>query len=363
MNNRLNNYLIFGYSRTLVNGILLILCLGFILNLFEEIEFFKNINSSLFLPVLLTLSYIPNLIFINLMPFAIFLSAMWFFISLRQNNDLLTLKVFGYSNFRIISIISAVAFFWGIIILIIVNPVTASMVKYYEKTKSNYSKDTDHLVTINRNGVWIRENQKENLIIINAKRLEANYLIDVSINIISKNNLIKKRIEAEKANVSNNIWTIDNPKIFNFDNSGNIVLKNEDQINFSSFYNIEKLNTLYKNLDTISFLEILTEKDKLTARGYDKSIISERINSFFALPFFLILMVVLAAIFTISNKSYNNINLFIIAVISCAIIYYMKDLSVALGKSNRISPEMSVWVPIIIVSLINSIGLLQINEK
>ena len=48
MNNRLNNYLIFGYSRTLVNGILMILCLSFILNLFEEIEFLKNINSSLF---------------------------------------------------------------------------------------------------------------------------------------------------------------------------------------------------------------------------------------------------------------------------------------------------------------------------
>ena len=30
-------------------------------------------------------------------------------------------------------------------------------------------------------------------------------------------------------------------------------------------------------------------------------------------------------------------------VISCAIIYYMKDLSVALGKSDRISPEISVW--------------------
>ena len=34
------------------------------------------------------------------------------------------------------------------------------MVKYYEKTKSNYSKDTDHLVTINRNGVWIKETKK-----------------------------------------------------------------------------------------------------------------------------------------------------------------------------------------------------------
>ena len=53
----------------------------------------------------------------------------------------------------------------------------------------------------------------------------------------------------------------------------------------------------------------------------------------------------------------------LIAVLSCAIIYYMKDLSVALGKTDRLSAEMSVWMPVIIIGLINSIGLLQINEK
>ena len=52
-----------------------------------------------------------------------------------------------------------------------------------------------------------------------------------------------------------------------------------------------------------------------------------------------------------------------IAVLTVAVIYYMKDLSVALGKSDRISTEISVWVPIVIIGLINSIGLLQINEK
>ena len=98
-------------------------------------------------------------------------------------------------------------------------------------------------------------------------------------------------------------------------------------------------------------------------RGYEKTTISEKINSFFALPFFLTLMTVLAAIFTMNNKNSNNINYFMIAVLTCAIIYYMKDLSVALGKSDRISPEISVWIPIIIIGLINSIGLLQINEK
>ena len=90
---------------------------------------------------------------------------------------------------------------WGVLILVVINPVTSGMVKYYEKTKSNYSKDTDHLVTINRNGVWIKETKEEKLHIINADRLENNFLINVSINIISNENVIEERIEADKANI------------------------------------------------------------------------------------------------------------------------------------------------------------------
>ena len=171
MNNKINNYLI-NYSKVLLNGNFDIFLFGINFKFFEEVEFFKNSGESLLLPIILTLSYIPNLIFINLMPFIIFVSAMWFFISIKHNNELLTLKVFGYSNAKIIALISVLSFFLGLILILInINPVTSNMVKYYEKTKSNYSKDTDHLVTINRNGVWIKETKKNNLYIINADRI------------------------------------------------------------------------------------------------------------------------------------------------------------------------------------------------
>ena len=42
MNNKINNYLILEYCKVLFNTILIFICLGLILNLFEEIEFFKN---------------------------------------------------------------------------------------------------------------------------------------------------------------------------------------------------------------------------------------------------------------------------------------------------------------------------------
>ena len=85
---------------------------------------------------------------------------MWFMMSIRNNKNLLTLKVFGYSNIKIFFLLAIISFVLGWIILLVINPFTSSMVKYYEKTKSNYSRDIDHLVTFNRNGLWIKENLK-----------------------------------------------------------------------------------------------------------------------------------------------------------------------------------------------------------
>ena len=106
---------------------------GIILNLFEEIEFFKNINVSILTPLILTSIFIPSMV-IQLLPFIIFISSMWFLWRIRNNRDLLTMKVFGYSNLKIFMILAITSFIFGWIILFFANPITASMSKYYEKT-------------------------------------------------------------------------------------------------------------------------------------------------------------------------------------------------------------------------------------
>ena len=80
---------------------------------------------------MLTSIFIPSMI-IKYLPFIIFLSSMWFMLRIRNNKDLLTLKVFGYSNIKIFLILAFTSFFLGWLILIIINPITSSMSKYYE---------------------------------------------------------------------------------------------------------------------------------------------------------------------------------------------------------------------------------------
>ena len=121
MNKIFFQYLTFGYLKKFFNVTLIAYCFGIILNLFEEIEFLKNLKTETFLPLTLTLLYIPSMI-IKLLPFIIFVSSMWFLLSLRNNRDLLSLKVFGYSNFKIFFIIAITSFFIRLVHLICYKP-------------------------------------------------------------------------------------------------------------------------------------------------------------------------------------------------------------------------------------------------
>ena len=83
-----------------------------------------------------------------------------------------------------------------------------------------------------------------------------------------------------------------------------------------------------------------------------------------SMPFFLLTMTALASILVLGKltKS-NNTRYIIVGLVSCIIIYYLKDLSIALGKTNRIPLTLATWMPIIIIGLFTSVGILQINEK
>ena len=120
MNKIILNYLILNFLKTFIVFIIVFYCFGMILNLFEEIEFFKNIEVSFLTPLILTSIFIPSMI-IKFLPFIIFLSSMWFMIKIRNNRDLLTLKVFGYSNFKIFFVLAITSFVLGWLILLVAN--------------------------------------------------------------------------------------------------------------------------------------------------------------------------------------------------------------------------------------------------
>ena len=362
MNKVLFNYLFIGYSKTILKVIFIFYCFGLILNLFEEIEFFKDTDSSILIPLSLTALYIPSII-IKLMPFIILISSMWFLLNLRNSTDLLTMKVFGYSNFKIFFTLALISFMFGWIILFAFNPITSTMIKYYEQTKSKFSRDIDHLISINKNGLWIKESTDDGYRIITADKSKSKVIKNSIIFNFDKNNNLINKIYSKKTDISNNEWKLEEVTINKFDegvSSQNYL----DKFSIVSKYNYEKITSLFKNFDTMSFLELILNYDDLQRKGYNKSYLDQSLNSMLSMPFFLFIMTSLASILTMNTlKKSNNVAFIIAGIILSVAIYYFKDLSLALGQTNRISLSLAVWIPVITLGLFSSIGVLQINEK
>ncbi len=362
MNKVLFKYLLINYFKTIFKVILIFYSFGLILNLFEEIEFFKNINISLLMPLSLTALYIPNMI-IKLLPFIVFISSMWFMLNLRNSKDLLTLKVFGYSNFKIFFVLAFTSFLFGWFILFAINPITSIMVKYYEQTKSEYSRDIDHLVSINKNGLWIKENLDNGYRIISADKTKNKILKNVNIFSLDKDYSLKETINSSFANIDTNEWVLNKVTITSYKDGLNSK-KTVENYKITSEYDYKKITNLFKNFDTMSFIDLILSYEELNNRGYNKDYLDQSLNTMLSLPFFLFIMTALASILTMNTlKKSNNFTFIVAGLIVCVGIYYFKDLSLALGQTNRISLSIAAWIPVVVIGLFSSIGILQINEK
>ncbi len=362
MNNWIiNKYLIGEFLKTFLNMVLVFCCLGLILNLFEEINYFKNYEVGILMPISLSLMIIPSIL-INLMPFILFLSSMWVFIKLKNSRDIIALKTFGFSNLNFLTLFSFTTIFISIVILFVFNPITATTVKYYEDIKGKYDLDKSHLASINSNGIWIKEKYENFTSIIKSERFEGDRLVNVSIYKFDKNYSLISRTDASEATISDNPWILQNGKVLDF--------KNENKpeqfltLEFKSTFNKEKLSSIYTNLDTVSFYNLITNMDKLISKGYNSRLLNEKKHFYLSLPFFLILMVCLAGMFTLSsNDKRQNTYYILLSIIVCVLIFYFKNFSTALGTTEKIPMLASVWSPVIILSLFCSVGVMQINEK
>jgi lipopolysaccharide export system permease protein len=362
MNKVIVNYILKKFLKTLLLVIAVFYCFGLILNLFEEIEFFKNLNVSLFLPLMLTSIFIPSMI-VKLLPFIIFISSMIFMIKIRNNKDLLTLKVYGYSNIKIFFILALSSFIVGWFILFVTTPITSSLIKYYEKTKSIYAKDIDHLVTVNKNGLWIKESLQNQERIITASKPNSFELSNVTIFHLSKNYKLKEKIIAKSADISSNDWILKDVIVSSLD-KGLFEYEKKDTYRINSIYDYEKINSLFKNFDTMSFLDLIVDYKVLLDNGYNEIFLKQSLHTMLSLPFFLFLMTAIASILTLNTlQRSDNLKFAAIGLIITVLVYYFKDLSLALGLTDRVPLILAIWSPVIALSLFTFIGVLQINEK
>ena len=357
----INKYLAKEFIKVVINTSLVFFALGFIMNLFEEINFFKDLDIKISIPIILSLLFTPSLLH-NFFPFIILLSGIWFFLKIKKTDELTAINISGMSNLSIILVPGFLSIILGIFFITAINPVTSILVKKYETVKGSYEDDQEYLAAITDNGIWIKEKNLQKNNIIRSSHLENENLMEVTIYEFDKNNDFVRRIEAESANISSLKWSLKNAKIINAD--GIVLSENTENISYISMYDFKKIKSLYSNLDTISFWNIENEIKLLEQRGYSTKEMEAKLHRSFSFPFFLLSMLLLSSFFTLGTRfSENNWSYVFITIISSVLIYFFNDFSALLGKTEKLPIVVSVWMPIAIIFIFSSVGIVHANQK
>jgi len=353
----INKYLSSEFLKITTLVTLIFFSLGFILNLFEEINFFKDYDVGINVPIFMSALFVPNFIY-NIFPFIILISGIWFFLKIKKNDEIIAIKAAGMSNFSVISVPSILSLIIGIFFITSVTPITSELVKKYESIKNSYEKEQESLASVTVNGIWIKEKN----FIIQALSLSEETLNGVTIYVFDDRYNFIKKIDSKEADISSTNWLIKDAKIT--DHEGKKTNEVIGDIYFKSFYDFEKIKSLYSNLDTVSFWNIKQEIKILEDRGYSTNEMRAKMHRSFAFPMFLLGMVLLGGVFTLGMTfKESNWSYVFLAIITSVLVFYLNDFSAALGKTDKLPIELSVWMPIIIIFIFSTVGMIHANQK
>jgi lipopolysaccharide export system permease protein len=330
-----------------------------IINLIEEINFLKEVDSKFFLPVWLTLLNAPSLLY-EIFPFIILISTQIFFIDIIENKELFILKNLGLNNLNILKFILFITFIFSLCLIIIFYNFSSILKHQYLLIKNGFSTDNKYLAVITENGLWIRDVYNNKTVIINADKISGQLLLNASITEFDNNYKIQKNLISKKIDVLKKNWVLYDVLISDEKNNS----KKVGEMRYNSNFDLEKINNLFSDLSSLTFFELVKLKKDYKLIGYSTNDIDVQLQKIYSFPFLLSIMSVISSILMINIKYQKNILLHIfIGIMLSVIIYYIGHFSSLLGSNNKIPITLSVWFPVLILSIVSSIGIVRINEK
>ncbi len=353
------NYISKQFLSTFVKTVFVFFMLAFILNIFEEINFFKDLDVSIGLPIFLTFLNIPSILF-EIFPFIFLITTQFFFIKLIEQNENISFKNFGLSNSKIIKLLAILSFFVGVLIVTIFYNLSSNLKHSYLNIKNSYAKDNKYLAVITENGIWIKDAKGGITSIINAEDLKGNILNNVDIVQFDEDFNFLQNVYADKINIESKIWKSENVLI-NDEKDSN---KRINNYKLNTNLNFQDINSLFSNLTSLSIFELSNLKNKYDDINYSSIEVDSAIQKIFSFPFYLMLMTILSSTIMMNIRQ-NRTKIFhlIFGILISVIIYYLSFFFEELGKNEQVPVIVSIWVPLLMIGVVSMINLVRINEK
>jgi lipopolysaccharide export system permease protein len=325
----------------------------------EEVTFSKDLDVNFFTPYFLTLLNAPITLF-EIFPFIFLLTTQFLFYDLFRKDELNLLKTNGLNNFSIIKIIFLIAIIIGVFNVLIFYNISSNLKFYYSNIKNNLSSDNKYLAMVTKSGLWIKDEIGEKKFIVKSSSIKDNFISDTVINEFDSNYNLVQVIQSKKIDIKNNKWIIYDATITK-NNTTNLIGK---PMVIETNFNFDKINNIFSNVSTLNIFELFDLKKDYERLGYSSVEIFIHLLELSTTPLMYGILSILSAIIMFGMTKTNSLIVHITAgFLISVVIYYIMFFFTSLGNNGKIPVLLSVLFPILVMSIISIIGLININEK
>jgi len=297
----------------------------------------------------------------KVLPFALLFGTMLTYVWLTRSHELVVTRASGVSAWQFLLPSLAIALVLGGIVITVSNPLASAMVARFEQLESQYLRGQSSLLAVSEGGLWLREGDGTRQFVIHATNVASRgaKLGSVIIFTFEDNDRFIERLDAETAVLHDGYWMLEDVLVTRPD----ATVERFETLEVPTQLTILRIQNSFASPETMSFWELPAFIDTLEEAGF--SPLRHRIHWYAILstPLLLTAMVLVAATFSLRLTRRGRLGLFILAGLGSGfLLYFLSDISLALGMSGSLPPVLAASAPAAIFAMIGGALLFHLED-
>ncbi len=337
------------------------LAIMLLLDMVEQIRKFADFQVSFWQAAELAALNVPQNLY-RILPLVTILATLMLFLGMARTSELVVTRAAGRSALRSLQAPGATAFLIGLIAVAVFNPIVAATSKQYELLSNQYARGDTSVLSISREGLWLRQGGDDGQMVISAARanLDGTRLMAVSFITFAPAGGPMSRIEAAEADLTPGAWVLSRAKRWTFAEGGNPERASVElaSLRIPTDLTREQIRDSFGTPRAIPIWELPAFIDQLTKAGFSARKHRVWFQMELALPLMLVAMVLVGAGFTMRHTRFGRTGMMVLlALLSGFAIFFLRNFAQVLGENGQIPVALAAWSPPVACTLL-SLGLL-----
>lgn len=337
----------------------------FMVDIVEEIRDYSDGGIRLGGAAHLALLNVPIAVY-HILPLILILTAMALFIALARSSELVVIRAAGRSALRLLVSPFVSAFLVGALAVAVLNPIVAATTRQYETVASRYDSSNKRVLSVSREGLWLRQGSAEDQSVIRATKanLDGTKLFGVTVLTFESTGAPSpgpsRRIEADTAQLVSGQWDLTGVKQWNLSGSDNPERDavTMDTLSIPSDLTADRIRDSFGTPAAIAIWDLPEFIAGLQRAGFSARRHQVWFQMELALPLMLASMVLVGAGFTMRHARFGKTGLMALFALSAGfVLYFLRNFAQVLGENGQIPVALAAWSPPV-AAILFSVGLL-----